>query len=219
MKKLALVSFLAVFMYGCLNYDQYISLYPDGSGKMSVEYWMSSPDSTSLNFLDRLGLFNEDSIRNEFSSEHSTIENVEVFSDTTDSTVHARIELTFVQIDSLNETKAFSDADFLLLDGAEGQKIFSQFIPPITTGFGVDGSKYFVKYVYKVSGEIITHNAHQEKNQTLTWIYSLADIGGGKTVSFTFRPFKLKETPYWIYFLSGAVLAIVIFFLFRRKKD
>ncbi len=219
MKKLLLLSFLAIVINGCLNYNQHIYLYPDGSGKTSVEYWMPLPDSTGALFLERLGLFNADSIRNEFSSTHSTIENIAVFSDSTDSTIHAKIELSFVQIDSLNEARAFSDAEFSLKDGAEGQKIFSQFIPPIATGFGIDGSKYFVKYIYTVSGEIITHNAHNEENQTLTWNYSLSEIGSGKTISFTFRPFKLKETPYWIFFLSGAVLLIVIFFLFRKKKD
>ena len=95
----------------------------------------------------------------------------------------------------------------------------SQFIPPIATGFGIDGTEYTITYVYKFSGTIITHNAHMEDGQTLTWKYTLAEIGSGKTISVTFRPFKLKETPYWIYVLSGIVLLIVIIFLFRKKKD
>jgi len=47
----------------------------------------------------------------------------------------------------------------------------------------------------------------------------LDEIGKGKTISVTFKPFKLKETPYWIYILAGLVLLIVIFFLVRKKKD
>ena len=175
------------------------------------------PDSASIKILNRIGIFNADSIRNEFSSKYTKIENVEVFSDTTDSTTHAVIKLSFSNIDSLNYIKAFSEANFSLRDGAAGQKIFSQFIPPIETGFGIDGSNYNVTYKYVFSGDIITHNAQKVEGQTLIWHYTLAEIGRGKTISVTFRPFKLKETPFWIYIVSGFVLLIVIIFLFRKK--
>ena len=69
------------------------------------------------------------------------------------------------------------------------------------------------------SGEVVTHNAPKVEGRTLVWDYTLAEIGSGKTISVTFIPFKLKETPYWIYALTGLVLLFVIFFLFRKKKD
>jgi len=180
---------------------------------------MKLPDSENLKILDKIGIFNPDSIRSEFSSIYSMIENIEVFSDSTDSTMHTLIELSFESIDSLNQTRAFKESNFSLKDGASGQKIFSQFIPPIATGFGIDGSAYTVTYKYTFSGEIITHNATTVEDRVLIWTYNLSEIGSGKTISVTFRPYKLKETPYWIYVLSGLVLLIVIIFLFRKKKD
>jgi hypothetical protein len=180
---------------------------------------MKMPDNESLKILDKIGIFNTDSIRSEFSSIYSNIENIEVYSDTTDSTMHAEIELTFTSIDSLNNMKVFTESNFTLNDGASGQKIFSQFIPPIATGFGIDGSAYTVTYKYAFSGEIIAHNATTVEDRVLIWAYNLSEIGSGKTISVTFRPYKLKETPYWIYVLSGLVLLIVIIFLFRKKKD
>lgn len=194
-------------------------VYPDGSGKMKIHYWMSLPDSESVKAMNNIGIFREDSIRAEFTSPFINIENVKVYSDSTDSTSHAEIEFSFPHIDSLNLTRAFADANFSLKDGAAGQLIFSQFIPPIATGFGIDGSKFFVTYRYLFSGEIITHNASSVQKNTLIWNYSLADIGKGKTISVTFRPYKIKETPYWIYGLAGLVLLIVVIFLFRKKKD
>lgn len=214
-----IVLFLFVVTSGCLNYIQDVQIYTDGSGKMTVHYWMNAPDTENFQMLDRVGIFNPDSISSQFSSEFTTIENVEVYTDTTDSTVHGIVTFSFIHIDSLNTTKAFADAHFLLRDGASGQKIFSQFIPPIATGFGIDGSNFTVTYKYTFSGEIITHNAPEEEGRTLVWKYSLPEIGRGKTISVTFRPFKLKETPYWIYIISGAVLLIVVIFLFRKKKD
>jgi len=204
---------------GCINYIQDTQVYPDGSGKMKIHYWMSLPDSESVRVMNNIGIFNEDSIKVEFNSPFIKIENVRAYSDSTDSTSHAEIEFSFPHIDSLNNTKAFAEAAFSLIDGAAGQLVFSQFIPPIATGFGIDGSAFFVVYRYKFSGEIITHNATSVEKNTLVWKYSLAEIGKGKTISVTFRPYKIKETPYWIYGLAGLVLLIVIIFLFRKKKD
>ncbi len=186
---------------------------------MRITYWMKMHDNENLQILDKIGLFNADSIRSQFSSPYNKITDVEVYTDTTDSTIHAKMEMTFNHIDSLNYTKAFSDAHFSLEDGAAGQKVFTQFIPPIATGFGFDGSDFKVTYKYTFGGEIITHNATKKDGRVLIWEYNLSEIGSGKTISVTFKPYKLKETPYWIYVLSGVVLLIVIIFLFKKKKD
>ena len=214
-----LVVLILFYFTGCLNYVQEIILYPDGSGKTHIDYWMKLPDEESKTVADNIGIFNPDSIRSEFSSVHINIVSIEVYSDTTDSTTHAIIDFTFDHIDSLNLAKAFSDANFAFQEVAQGVINFTQFIPPIATGFGIDANQYNVSYIYTFSGTILTHNAHLVEKRTLTWNYSLADIGGGKTISVTFRPHKLKETPNWIYMLTGTVLALVIYFLFRKQKD
>lgn len=220
MKKfLFIISILFLLFQGCLNYIQDINLYADGSGKMRISYWMKLPDNESLKMLDTIGLFNADSIRNQFSSKYNKITDVEVYTDTTDSTTHAKIEMSFNHIDSLNFTKAFADEHFALEDGAAGQKVFTQFIPPFATGFGFDGHDFNVTYKYTFGGDVITHNATREDGRVLIWEYKLSEIGKGKTISVTFKPYKLKETPYWIYLLSGVVLLIVIIFLFKKKKD
>lgn len=220
MKKLFIViGLLSVFITGCLNYVQDTVIYPDGSGKMQINYWMKFSDTTNVSTILKLEIFNPDSIRNEFSSPFVKILNVTTYSDSTDSTIHASIELSFNQVDSLNTVNAFSQSRFSLENGAASQKIFSQFIPPVTTGFGIDGRAYRVTYNYEIRGDIITHNATNKSGNNLTWSYSLDEIGRGKTISVTFKPFKLKETPYWIYILAGLVLIIVVFFLVRKKKD
>jgi hypothetical protein len=217
-KSLIFLTLLFVFT-SCLNYYQEVELAIDGSGSMHIDYWMLLPDDASASVVSKVGLFTPDSIKYKFTSEYSNVENVAVYQDTTDNTTHAVLNLTFTHIDSLNKTKAFSDAQFAFKEGAAGYVVFSQFIPPIATGFGIDGSAYYVRYQYTFAGDVITHNAHNASGRTLTWQYALSEIGGGKTISVTFRPFKLKETPIWIFLLSGFVLLLVIFFLFRRKKS
>ncbi len=219
----SVISFLVfaflISLCGCLNYTQEVHLYPDGSGTMKIDYWVNLPQTADTSTINRIGIFNPDLIRKEFSSKYTTINNITVYVDSVDSTTHSLIDLNFTNIDSLTQIRIFEDFQFSLKDGASGQKIFTQYIPPIATGFGIDGSKYKVTYIYKFYGNIVTHNAQKEDGQTLTWNYTLSEIGSGKTISVTFIPFKLKETPYWIYVLSGLVLLIVIIFLFRKKKD
>lgn len=220
MKKIitfAALSFL--FLTGCINYIQNVTIYPDGSGKMQVNYWMKYSDTTNVSTILKLEIFNPDSVKKEFTSKFVDLLNVQTYSDTTDSTIHAVIDLKFNFIDSLNTVNAFAQSNFKLEDGAAGQKIFTQFIPPITTGFGINGDQFRVIYNYDIRGEIITHNATEKSGNLLTWSYSLSEIGRGKTISVTFKPYKLKETPYWIYILAGLVLLIVIFYLLKKKKD
>ncbi len=218
--KIKLLLFLVtIAVTGCLNYVQEVVLYPDGSGTMQIDYWMKLPDEESRVVAEKIGLFNPDSVKKEFGSDYTKIESVTVFTDSTDSTTHTVIRLSFERIDSLNNVKAFADAQFVFRKESSGLIYFSQFIPPIATGFGIDASKYHVVYKYTFGGKIINHNAKKVDGRTLVWDYALADIGSGKTIFTTFRPFKLKKTPDWIYMLTGAVLALVIFFLLRKKKD
>jgi hypothetical protein len=218
-KRLIFLSLLIITFSGCLNYIQDVNLYPDGSGTMKINYWMKTPDTSSIKALGKIGIFNPDSIKKEFSSRFTNIKEVRVYSDTTDSTMHSVIDFSFTQIDSLNQTKAFAEAHFSFKDGAAGQKVFSQFIPPIATGWGIDGSSFKIQYKYTFSGEVVQHNAHTQEKKTLIWNYNLSELGSGKTISVTFIPYKIKETPYWIYMISGMVLIIVIIFLFKKKKD
>jgi len=217
---LLLVLFIMVTIFnGCLNYYQEVTLYPDGSGKMRIDYWMKFINEESEKVVDNLGIFNPDSIRSGFQSAYSKVENVNVYRDTTDFSTHAVIDISFNHIDSLNKTKVFVEYNFSFQEKTQGQIVFSQFIPPIATGFGIDASTFNVTYQYTFSGEVLSHNAHQVSGKTLTWRYSLSEIGGGKTISVTFQPYKLKETPTWIYILSGAVLLLVLFFLLKKRKS
>ena len=220
MKKFITFAFLLFLtLSGCLNYNQNVTIYPDGSGKMQVNYWMKYSDTSSVATILKLEIFNPDSIKRQFTSRFVKFLNIRTYADSTDSTIHAVIDLSFNNIDSLNTVPAFAQSNFKLEDGASGQKIFSQFISPVTTGFGINANQFKVTYTYDIRGEIITHNATSKSGNILTWSYNLSEIGRGKTISVTFKPFKLKETPYWIYILAGIVLLIVVFYLLKKKKD
>lgn len=218
-KKILSVFLVIFFITSCINYEQKAYIYPDGTGKMEIHYWMKALDSASLASISNLSIFKSDSVQNEFN--YSFLKNFEVTSyiDSSDSTINTKIKFDFISLDSLNIIRSFSQYQFSLTDGAASQKIFSQFIPPITSGFGLDAENYRIKYIYEFHGDVISHNATNENKRKLIWDYNYAEIGKGKTISVTFKPFKIKETPTFIYVLAVLVFTIVVFYLFRKKRD
>ncbi len=216
--KILTISFLLLFLPGCLNYEQITNIKIDGSGDMYVHYWMKLNQFTDSTIINKLGIFNQDSIRKEYKSEHLNITNIEVYKDEADSTIHAQVKFTFNKIDSLNFTKKFKDMNFVFKKVEQNIMIFSQYVPAFATGFGINGKDFNVTYVYYIPGEILTHNANEISNNKLTWKFTLDEIGTGKTISATFRPFKLKETPVVIYYAALFVIVVVVFYLLKKKK-
>ncbi len=221
MKQFNLIKIIVIslLLSGCLNYEQITTIKTDDSGKMFIHYWMKFYSGQDSILVNQLGIFNEDSLKSQFSAPFTKIKNISVFNDYTDSTIHAQIEFEFTKFDSLNFLKPFRNNELSIKKGPENTKIFSQFIPPFATGFGFEPQNYKLKYVYYLPGDIIKHNANEKSNNKLTWEFSLEDIGTGKTITATYIPFKLKETPLIIYIIAFIVLIIVISFLFKKRVD
>ncbi|MFH1198440.1 MAG: hypothetical protein V1720_22245 [bacterium] len=217
-KKIKIALLALALLAGCLNYEQITTIKTDGSGDMYIHYWMHWRNDRDTTTINQLGLFNQDSIRSEFSSLYNTMDNIEVYNDFSDSTIHAKIEITFNSFDSLNYTKAFKGANFSIKNGPNNTRIFSQFIKPFATGFGFESNALNITHVYYLPGEITFHNANSLTRNKLTWEYTLAEIGTGKTITATYRPYKLKETPKWIYYSALTILVVVIVYLFRKRK-
>ena len=208
---------LLIFLGGCLNYTQVTTIKTDGSGSMFIHYWMKWNTTRDSLLVEQFGFFQKDSVYKEFSSVFNKIKNVEVYRDFGDSTIHAKVEFDFNSLDSLNMTPAFKKSQLTIKDGEKNTKIFSQFIPSIATGFGFESKDFSLTYIYYLPGEILSHNATDISRNKLTWQYSPADIGTGKFITATYRPFKLKETPAWIYFCAFFVLVVVILYLFSKR--
>jgi hypothetical protein len=220
MKKLYYLILMIPFMLnGCLNYSQETKLKTDGSGEMAIHYWAKIKTADDSVMVNRFGYFNKDSLNALFSSKYDKISKIEIYNDSNDTTVHAKIEISFSSIDSLNKMRPFRDANFSFKDGAANQKIFSQFVSPAASVFSLQASGMTATYTYYLPGEVIAHNAHNLKGNKLTWVYKLSDIGTGKTLTATIRPFKLKETPVWIYAAALIVLLVVTIFLFKKNKS
>jgi hypothetical protein len=185
---------------------------------MYIHYWMHmDPDLDSL-LLTKLGLFNEDSLSKIFTAQFTSLNYTSVYNDYNDSTLHAQIEFEFTNFDSLNLLQFFKHSELSIKEGPEDTKIFSQFIQPITTSFGLYDESLVISYVYYLPGEITDHNANSHSRNKLIWDFNLDNIGTGKIITANYIPFRLKETPMWIYILAGMVILIVLVFLFKKSR-
>lgn len=187
----------------------------DNSGKMFIHYWIAYSSSKDSLIIGSTGLFNKDSLLAQFTAASVKIKSVEVFN--ADSTTHAQIEFQFDSIDSLNTLKSFTGAKFTLEDAPGKTKKFSQIIPPFMTGYGLNNKSTVIEYVYYLPGKIFNHNAQELYRNRLTWRFNSDEIGPGQLLYATYVPFKLKETPRWIYYLGAVVIFVVIIFLLKRR--
>lgn len=209
---------IILLLSSCLNYNQITTIKTDNTGKMFVHFWRDMGTDIDSLLITKVGLFNEDSLRTKFEAHFTKINFTKIFRDLKDSTLHAQVEFEFSNFDSLNYLPFFSNAELSNKNTPDGEKIFSQFIQPITIGFDSTAKSLTVKYVYYLPGEIVEHNANSISRNKLTWEYSLDQIGNGKIIKARYIPFKLKETPQLIYTLALIVIVIVLVFLFTKRK-
>lgn len=224
-----LLTFFALVFNGCLDYYQETEFNKDGAGKMFIEYSMKKKPSmidtnltTAQNdsvIATKIIYFNKDSVKNLYTSPIVNNLDVKVFSKASDSTLHAQISFKYQDINKLVEVKTLAQFQFSYSDGAEGQKIYKQFVPPMSFGFGGVDTNLRATFVCYLPGEIITHNASELKRNKLTWSFKQSEIGSGKTLTATIKPFKLNETPKWLYYVLASVLLIVLFFLIKRGRS
>jgi len=175
------------------------------------------PQLDSL-LITKLGIFNEDSLINIFSADFTIINFIKVYNDLNDSTLHAQVEFQFTYFDSLNYLQFFKHSQLSIKDGPEDTKIFSQFIQPITTSFGYYDHSMKIEYIYYLPGEIVSHNATSISRNKLTWSFDVDNIGTGRIITANYVPFKLSETPIWIYLLAFLVIIIVLIFLLKKRN-
>ncbi|MBN1300891.1 MAG: hypothetical protein JW995_06715 [Melioribacteraceae bacterium] len=201
-----------------MNYEQITKLKTDGSGEMFVHYWTNFSIQTDSLLISKFGIFEPDSLKKLFSASFTAIEKIEVYKNYKDSTIHAKVELDFNRVDSLNFLNPFANYRYAFIKtDDENEIIFSHDVTPISTGFGFEDSSLTLEYTYYIPGKILEHNADKRTNNKLYWIFNQSEVGKGKEIYVKFTPYKIKETPDWIYFSALFVLIVVLIFIFKKR--
>jgi hypothetical protein len=217
MKKL-LIIFLIAFLSGCVNYRQVTNLQTDNSGKMFIHYWVKSGDLEESSITGQAGVFNKDSLKERFSSDFTQIESVEAYVDSSDTTINRKIRFTFKDLERLNELHSFESIHFSITENEEGNKVLTQSLPFTFFSVGTMLDTLEVEYVYYFPGSIISHNADSQSSNKLVWKIEPSDTSEVNKLMAVYEPYKLEKTPLWVYILAGAMLLIVLFYLFRKRK-
>ncbi len=213
-----LIIVLSFFVTSCLNYTQITTIKTDNSGEMFVHYWINWKSEKDSLLYQTQKLFNPDSIRENFQCGTNQIENIEVYNDNTDSTIHGKISFTFTNFDSLNFAKAFTNMNFSITSGEGKTKVFTQSMPSYFSDFGSADSSIKIQYIYYLPGEIISYNGTSLSSNKLTWDLTPRNFSKFKELKAVYIPFRLKETPRIIYYLTFMIIIIVLYYLLRKKK-
>ncbi|MGD8778891.1 MAG: hypothetical protein PVH88_08010 [Ignavibacteria bacterium] len=218
MKKIALPLIIAsILLHGCINFQQTTKLYKDGSGESFIHFWTEIIKDSTDNF--KLNFFNEDSLISKFTSPFCNLTDSEVYRNFRDSTIHAKIWFNFDDIEKLGNIKGLEGNIFEYKTISEKEKIFTHKIN-IPYFFTSDtAASINMSYTYYLPGNILEHNADRVSTNELTWFFNQDDLINDLTIRARIEPFKLKETPVWIYYIALFVILILILFFFVKKNN
>lgn len=209
---------MLLVLNGCLNYEQIATIKKDGSGDMFIHYWTKISQMPDSLVLSNTGIFNKDSLANKYTSHFTTIDFAEVYNDYSDSTIHAKVKFLFTNIDSLNKIPALKNYNFAFNEISEEEYTFSQDVNYFQ--FSPDSlQEYTMRFIYYLPGSILEHNANSLSQNKLEWEFSLNEAENIKQLTARFEPFRLNETPPWVYYSGIFVFFVVLYFLFRFKKN
>jgi hypothetical protein len=217
-RNLIITFILAIGFYSCLNYTQVTIIKKDKTGEMFIHWWIKWNSIEDTMAINKIHIFNSDTIQSRFNSKHTIINSTEVYTNFEDSTLHGKIKFDFSNFDSLITIPILANTELSILNGPEDTQIFSQYVQPLVSGYGLNIDEGKIRYIYYFPGKIIRHNAHSIYRNQLIWEFSTKSLGFGTEITATYRPFRLKETPKIIYYLVGIVLIVVIIFLFKKRK-
>jgi hypothetical protein len=175
----ALFSFivLSAFLFsGCVNYDQNTTLNADGSGSMKIHYWSKMSNfsmGTSLGKFD----FDEKKAKENYSSGNSEVKSIKMEDQLDDSTKHVFVELSFKDINKLPDAKGFKSVETSWKEGTDGMELKYTLLKDTSAAKNMGASEYTVTYTFEMPSEIVSTNATKKDGKTLTWEYSVADLG------------------------------------------
>ena len=223
MKKFAVTLMLASFallLSGCINYDETITLNPDGSGKMIVHYSISEETVTQMEDAETPLDFDKSEIEKEFVDRKAKLEDVKTYSE--DNLRHIVMTVSFKdmsEVAEMLETRAAT-----LTPGADGSQLFEIAYPGTGEATDASATEMLKDYTWKTTvntpGKVVeASEGGVISGGSVTWDMPIADAvqkTGKMTAKFV--PGSAVNFMY-IYIGAGVVVLIIVLMLaFRKKK-
>ncbi len=243
MKKILFV-FSLLFLAGCINYEEDLTLKNDGSGEMLMHYSISEQLSSMMALgggqqqegKDEMPFkFKENEIRDALRADGVQVKKVELKAE--GGLQHVYVTVNFKKITDLNQTKTFKEMPFEW--GEEGKVIVFRHTLKNKNPQG-DGSgestqmgdqmaqamlgnaalSFKVKLPDKALPAPDTNGTILEDGKTVTWRFPLVEMGKGDKIMTV--KFKQGGLPLGLLALAGgaflvSLIAVVIIVVFARK--
>jgi hypothetical protein len=240
--KIALVSILCLFIFGCINYEETVELNSDGSGKITMHYSIPQQLFAMMQMGQDSGekkeempfKFKESEIRSDLTAPGVTVDKVEQKAEGDQQ--HFFVTLSFKKITDLNQTKSFAKMPFTWKE-EEGNILFQQ----VLIGEKKEGEANPMgdqmasammgnaKFTFKVTlpAKALpapdTNGTIQQDGKTVVWEYPILEASKGQTMTAKFKAggFGLPFSPLVLGAIAGglfiSVIALVIIIKLAKK--
>ncbi|MCE5250958.1 hypothetical protein LLG96_12130 [bacterium] len=230
MKKMLLTAAVAVLCSGCVEYTEEIWFNEDMSGKIRMDIVIDEKLAALSEQEGRTdNVFSETGIRNRFSN----IEGVKLIEAGARTEGEKRVSACTLMFESLDALGRISNAkketnflgDFYIAHGDSGRVAYtrtivmsddakSQLVDQVLKGYTWS---YTVHFPGKILGVDRTANFIDKDTNTVTWVYSLADLTKKpRTMKVVFTP--RTHIDYKAITVAGIVFVIFFFVTFRFMK-
>jgi hypothetical protein len=170
----AFIFVLAVYLTGCVNYDQKTVLKSDGSGSMKIHYWTGMKNFSMGTTLGKFE-FDETKAKGNYTSSNSEVSSIKVEDKLDDSTKHVNLELTFKDINKLSDAKGFEGVKATWKEETDGMKLTYTLLKDTSASGNMGASDYKITYEFEMPSEIVSTNGTKD-GQKVKWNYTVADL-------------------------------------------
>jgi len=211
-----LILLLALYISGCVNYDQKTTLKADGSGSMSIHYWTKMSNFSMGTTLGKFE-FEEAKAKENYTSSNTTVKSIKVEDrPNEDSTKHVMVELDFKDINKLSDAKGFSEIKSTWKEVADGMELKYTLLKDSSAANNMGASDYKVTYSFDMPSEIVSTNGKKD-GQKVSWDYKVSDLGKDIDLTCVVKKPKGKLCGLFGIILGSAVIGLA-FYKQKRKK-
>jgi hypothetical protein len=203
----SIIIFSAVFISGCVNYEQDTKLNADGSGSMKIHYWTKMSNFTMGSTLGKFD-FDEAKAKQNFTSANSEVKSVKMEDKLDDSTKHVYVDLTFKDINKLPEAKGFAEVRPSWKESKDGMELKYMLLKDTSAASNMGAGDYKVTYIFEMPDEIISTNAAKKDGKTLTWEYKVSDLGKDIEMTAVVKKAKGKICGLFGIFLTVGIVGL-----------
>lgn len=215
MKRIAATFFSLLCLAGCLNYEQHTVLEEDGSGSMSIHYWIS--EQMFMWMKDGTLSFNEDSVRLQYTADGITIRKAHTESVAADSSRHVWVSLEFDDITLLSECRGFEKLDFIWQREGDVYR-FEQSLPAASESDEAFLDEYSFTYSYEFSGRVRETNADSVDGNTAIWVFPLSQMDSDLTLTAMVEATSGGSVLWVVGIMAAVLILIFVTHLLRRRR-